>query len=574
MLVPGVASDSVRVRVIRDLGLFDVTMAALGAMVGAAIFLLVGATYAVAGSLTLVSLAIAALVAGLAGMAYAELASGRPDASGGAFVWVRSALPAPSGFLSGWLSWGGHVAAMSLSALGLGLFAIELLRPSEHSAFFGPNPIEVSLVALAALALSAALHFARVHVSARTLGRLTLAKVLAIGALALIGVVTVLARNAAVVPTDARPGSLGLILGAGILLIAFQGFEVVAQLADQTKHPEHNLPRGLLLSLLLSALVYAAFLVAVLGNAPVTDLAGWPSCNACRGGSEDLVFVSLPNFLGNPITRPAFLLVGIVSMYGALNANFTSAIKTAFSMARDGLLPSIFARILGREVPPAAVAASFVATCFLVFFTIETIAILASLAFLGLFAFVHGSVIAIRRRERRSGPGFRVPFVPAVPMIAIALNIAVGAALWNFPATQDSPIPPGVVATALGAIWLVAGVGYHWLSGRAQSKAPQAAQPRREVRDLLSPTEERVELERYRVFLPLRELEDEDLIELGARIARARNAELSLLHVVEIPRNLPPKAIRVRYVDERIRRLQELAQIGTRLGVDTRPVVK
>ena len=574
MLVPGVASDSVRVRVIRDLGLFDVTMAALGAMVGAAIFLLVGATYAVAGSLTLVSLAIAALVAGLAGMAYAELASGRPDASGGAFVWVRSALPAPSGFLSGWLSWGGHVAAMSLSALGLGLFAIELLRPSEHSAFFGPNPIEVSLVALAALALSAALHFARVHVSARTLGRLTLAKVLAIGALALIGVVTVLARNAAVVPTDARPGSLGLILGAGILLIAFQGFEVVAQLADQTKHPEHNLPRGLLLSLLLSALVYAAFLVAVLGNAPVTDLAGWPSCNACRGGSEDLVFVSLPNFLGNPITRPAFLLVGIVSMYGALNANFTSAIKTAFSMARDGLLPSIFARILGREVPPAAVAASFVATCVLVFFTIETIAILASLAFLGLFAFVHGSVIAIRRRERRSGPGFRVPFVPAVPMIAIALNIAVGAALWNFPATQDSPIPPGVVATALGAIWLVSGVGYHWLSGRAQSKAPQAAQPRREVRDLLSPTEERVELERYRVFLPLRELEDEDLIELGARIARARNAELSLLHVVEIPRNLPPKAIRVRYVDERIRRLQELAQIGTRLGVDTRPVVK
>src|SRR5439155_6806996 len=43
------------------------------------------------------------------------------------------------------------------------------------------------------------------------------------------------------------------------------------------------------------------------------------------------------------------------------------------------------------------------------------------------------------------------------------------------------------------------------------------------------------------VFLPLREFEDEALVELGARIARAKNAELSLLHVVEIPRNLPPK---------------------------------
>jgi len=57
-------------------------MAALGAMVGAAIFLLVGAAYAVAGPLILLSLAIAALIAALAGMAYAELASGRPDAPG------------------------------------------------------------------------------------------------------------------------------------------------------------------------------------------------------------------------------------------------------------------------------------------------------------------------------------------------------------------------------------------------------------------------------------------------------------------------------------------------------------
>ena len=90
----------------------------------------------------------------------------------------------------------------------------------------------------------------------------------------------------------------------------------------------------------------------------------------------------------------------------------------------------------------------------------------------------------------------------------------------------------------------------------------------------MATAEDRVELERYRVFLPLREFTDEALVELGARIAKARNAELSLLHVVEIPRNLPPKAIRFRYVDERIRGLQRLTRIGEHLGVDTRPVVK
>jgi len=564
------------VRVTRDLGLFDITMAALGAMVGAAIFLLVGAAYSVAGPLVLLSLAVAALVAALAGMAYAELASGRPDASGGAYVWVRSALPTPSGFVSGWLSWGGHMAASALSALGLGIFLLELVRPSDESSFFGPNPLEVSLVALAVLGLSAIAHFARVHLPIRALGRLTLGKILLIVLVAVLGVISVFQpgppRGFAV---GAPVSSLDLMLGAGVLFIAFQGFEVVAQLSDQVKHPESSVPRGVFLALLLAFLVYGGFFLAVLGNVASDKLSGWPACGGCLGGSEDMVLSGIRHFVGGPYVRVIVLIIGIVSMYGALNSNLTAAIKTSFSMARDRLLPGSFARIGGREVPPAAVALTFVGAGFLVCLTIETIAILASLAFLGLFAFVHASVVALRRGERRSAPGFRVPLVPAVPMAAIALNLAVGALLWNYPARSDAPMPPGMLATLLGGTWLAIGLAYHWVGGRrgaAGGPAPPASAA--EVRDILATTEDHVELERYRVFLPLREFEDEALVELGARIARAKNAELSLLHVVEIPRNLPPKAIRFRYVDDRIRGLQRLARIGEHMGVDTRPVVK
>src|SRR5207244_4004529 len=141
---PGPGSASVRVRVTRDLGLFDITMAALGAMVGAAIFLLVGAAYAVAGPLVLLSLAVAALVA-----------------------------------------------------------------------------------ALALRALSAIAHFARVHLPVRALGRLTLGKILLIVLVAVLGVISVFRpgppRGFAV---GAPVSSLDLMLGAGILFIAFQGFEV------------------------------------------------------------------------------------------------------------------------------------------------------------------------------------------------------------------------------------------------------------------------------------------------------------------------------------------------------------
>src|SRR5437016_3987196 len=447
-------------------------MAAVGAMVGAAIFLLVGAAYAVAGPLVLASLALAASIAALAGTAYAELASGRPDASGGAYVWVRSALPDPSGFLSGWLSWGGHIAASALSALGLGVFLVELVRPSDPASLFGPNPVEVSLVALAVLGLSAVLHFARVHLPTRVLGRLTLGKVLLIVGLILVGLLSLSSWGPPRgIPSGGVSRSLPLVLGAVVLFIAFQGFEVVAQLSDQVKRPESSVPRGVFLALLVSFLVYAGFFLAILGNVPSAMLSGWPACNACLGGSEDMVLVSIPNFLGQPYVREAFLVIGVVSMYGALNSNLTAAIRTSFSMARDGLLPRVFA-----------------------FF--------------------------------------------------------------------------------LGVAWLAVGLSYHWFAGSRGARGRSTNGSAIEVHDILTTAEDRVELERYRVFLPLREFEDENLVELGARIARARNAELSLLHVVEIPRNLPPKAIRFRYVDDRIRGLQRLARIGEDLGVDTRPVVK
>jgi amino acid transporter/nucleotide-binding universal stress UspA family protein len=566
---------AVRVRVTRDLGLFDIVMAAMGAMIGAAIFLLVGAAYAVSDSFVWAALALATGIAGLAAAAYAELASGRPDASGGAYVWVRHSLPDPSGFLSGWFSWGGHMAASALSSLGLGVFLVEIVWPSDPASSFGPNSFQASLVGLGVLGLSAVLHFARIHLPTRVLGRLTLVKVLLIVGLILIGIFSIPAGGPPRgLPSGQVVRALSIVLGAGILFIAFQGFEVVAQLSDHAKRPETSVPRAVFLALGLSFLVYAGFLLAILGNAPTNRLSGWPACGACAAGSEDMVLISIPNFLGQPYVRAAFLLVGVLSMYGALNSNLTAAIRTSFSMARDGLLPGVFTRIGGREVPPAAVALTFAGAGVLVFLTIETTAVLASFAFLALFAFVHASVIALRRRERRSGPGFRVPWVPAVPMFAIALNIAVGAALWNFPRRQDFPVPPGELATLLGGAWLAVGLSYHWLVRGRGSPSPVTDGSATEVRDILTTGEDRVELERYRVFLPLRGFEDEDLVELGTRIARARNGELSLLHVVEIPRNLPPKAIRFRYVDDRIHGLQRLAKIGERFGVDTRPVVK
>ncbi len=566
-------SGTVRVRVTRDLGLFDVTMAGLGAMVGAAIFLLVGATFAVAGFWVFMSVGLAGALALLAGMAYAELASGRPDASGGAYVWVKSALPAPSGFLSGWLSWGGAMAITSLCALGIGLFLLELLQPTGD--YFATNPSRAALVGAAVIAIAAVSHFARVHVSARALGRLTLVKVVLVVLLVALGLGSVPASGP--IPATGVPGSLGVVLGAGIFFIAFQGFEVIAQLSDQAKEPERTVPRGMFLAVAIALGVYGLFFLSVLGNVPMGYTTDWPNCTACHGASEDVFFASIATFVvGQPFVRVAFLVLGVVSLYGALNASLTSAIRTSFSMARDGLLPPLVGKVGTRQVPPVALLITSGGAAVLLVLSLETIAILAGLAYLGLFAFVQASVVALRRRERRSHPGFRMPLVPALPVFAVALDLAVGAVLWKYPNTGGSvvPLPTGDVATYLGASWLALGLIYHYFAGGGEAVRRTQVAPRADVASILTTQEDRVELERYRVFLPLREFEDTELVEFGARVAKARDGELSLLNVVEIPRNLPPKAIRFRYVDDRIRGLQKLTKVGTQLGVDTRPVVK
>src|SRR5207244_5020101 len=147
-------------------------------------------------------------------------------------------------------------------------------------------------------------HFARIHLPLRALGRLTLGKILLIVLVAVLGAISIFQpgppRGFAL---GAPVSSLELMLGAGVLFIAFQGFEVVAQLSDQVKHPESNVPRGVFLALLLAFLVYGGFFLAVLGNVPAGELSGWPACTACVGGTEHMVLLGVRYFQDRKSTR-------------------------------------------------------------------------------------------------------------------------------------------------------------------------------------------------------------------------------------------------------------------------------
>lgn len=588
------SGSPVTVRLTRDLTYRDVTLLGIGAMVGGAIFVLAGSAARVSGPGAIAAVLLSAVVAGLTALAYAELATSRPGASGGGYGWVRDGLPAPSGFLSGWLSWGGQATAVALSALGLAVLTDFVLRSLGISLPGVPRDFIVGGTAYNLSEKALALAFLAVFAlgsylgtpSLRSVSPLTFTKLAALGGFLLVALVA-----AAFVPDLASRfdlgtipiGAPGVLLAAGLLFVAFEGFEVIAQSADQVKSPRRAIPRALFVGLGAVTALYAVFLVALLASVPTSASCGG-SAWACLGhgpgggGEPELgsTFAALSIGWASPLGPFLFLLAALLSMVGALVATLTAASRVAFSMGRDGTLPSPLAHISSHRTP----STSLVATCafsglLVLALSIEQLGAVASIFFLLLFSFVNAAAVALRRKLPVSEEGFRLPGFPVVPIAAAILSSAIALWLWQLPPASPTELAsPGRIAWYTAGLWLAVGLIFHFFAGGRQALGRVTERPRVELVDVLSAPEAAIDRGRYRVFLPLREFTDSELVRFGAIVAREHGGELSLLNVVEIPRNLPPRAIRFRYLDDRIQALHKLTKIGAKIGVETRASVK
>ncbi len=106
--------------------LLDITMIGVGAMIGAGIFVLTGIAAGVAGPGLILVFLLNGVVTLFAAAAYAELGSSFHSAGGG-YLYVKTGLKDPQGFMSGWMSWFAYVVACALYALGFGAYLKECL---------------------------------------------------------------------------------------------------------------------------------------------------------------------------------------------------------------------------------------------------------------------------------------------------------------------------------------------------------------------------------------------------------------------------------------------------------------
>ena len=343
----------------------------------------------------------------------------------------------------------------------------------------------------------------------------------------------------------------GIFMAMGLTFIAFEGYEIIAQCSEEVRNPERNVPRAIFLSLIIVVPIYLLVAFAALGAAPSGDTPSWKYLGALK--ETALVNVAATFFRGGGIL---ILIGGVFSTMSALNATIYSSSRVSFAMGRDRNLPSWFGKIHPRRKTPhwSILATGGLSAIMAVLLPVEVVASAANIMFLLLFIQVQAALIALRNKRPELRRGFKVPFVPFIPIVGILLQLTLAVFLFFY-----SPL-----AWLSAGVWIAIGLvvfyGYARKRDRAYTQlvAVQAAAQRRE----------------YRILACIGNLSRADIIlNAAAAVARHYEGELIVLKVVEISdRDLLAQGMEsARTTEQALARLVRELQIE---GIPVKVVVK
>jgi len=512
----------------RDLGLFDATMIGVGAMIGAGIFVLTGIAAGEAGPASLLAFALNGVVTLLTAFAYAELASAIPRAGGG-YSFVRMAFPGAVGFISGWMLWFAYTVACSLYALGFAGYFWEFFQKyfpavsgfilgiiGEHSA--------VLLVTVFIGSVFVWLNVRGAEVTGKAENFLTVSKIIILGIFIFFGLKIIFGepQQAMTNLTPFLPNGMGGVLVAmGLTFIAFEGYDLIATVAEEIKNPEKNIPYATFISLGITIVLYLLILFVSLA---AIDTGGEPTWQFLGKFKETAIVRAAEAFM--PAFGVAIIVFGgLLSTMSALNATVMAASRVAFSMGRDLLLPRQMSAIHSKRRTPhyAIIVTGIILLIMALTLPIETVGSAASLIFLLAFAMVNLSVIVLRRKYPEIPRKYRVPFYPVVPVLGFVLNIFL--ALYQF---EFQPM-----AWFVTAGWIAFGLLLYYgvFEKKASAIEPQVLLPRAPSADLR---------EVPSAILALHNPDNvETLLDLAYPIARQRKIRLIAVSVVQVPRQMP-----------------------------------
>ena len=409
-------------------------------MIGAGIFVLTGLAAEIAGPAAILVFALNGVVTVLTGISYAELASAIPK-SGGGYVFVREVFSGPTSFLMGWMLSFAYMIAGALYALGFSSNFVEFVH--LYWAGLPTGPVWHILYALTVVGLFALLNAVSTEASGGAETVVTIIKIIILLVFAGFGAFAVEGSNFE--PFFAKDDSSVAILKAmGLTFIAFEGYDLITTVTEEVENPRENIPKAIFISLVATVAIYLIVVWVAIGTLGAEELGRAGETGIAEAATSFMPTIPL---LGE---GAALIVFGAVfSTVSALNAVVIASSRVVFAMGREDQLPNPLGQISARFGTPlaAVVVSAAVMLGSVVFLPIEQVGRVSSLFFLVSFVVVNWSVIRLRNRRPNMRRPFEMPFYPAIPILAIVLNLVLAYFLL-----RDDPY-----TLVLGVGWIAIG---------------------------------------------------------------------------------------------------------------------
>ncbi len=386
----------------RSLSLTTVIAISIGGMLGSGIFVLPGIAAAKTGSSIWLAYLLAAVCILPAALSKSELATAMPS-SGGTYVYIERAFGPAFGTIAGIGLWLSLLLKSSFALVGFGAYLSILVD------------IDLGLTKFVALIFLLLILFLNIF-GVKKVGKVQIVIVtISLISLSLIFIFGLPKVTPNLLDPFLTKGNYGLISTVAFVYISYAGVTKVAAIAGEIKNPSQNLPRAMILSLLIMTTIYVLVAFVLVGNIPLETLQ-----------TDIKPIYTIANLLGGKYIGNVAAIVGVITLISMANSGVLAASRFPFAMAIDKLLPSFMGKIHSKHLTPVAtiIMTGVVMALVILFLDVEKIAKLASAFMVMMFISVNASVIVLRETSAQwYNPKYRSPMYPVVQLFGIISGI-------------------------------------------------------------------------------------------------------------------------------------------------------